>query len=740
MQFDYQKQPGLCKNKTNITEHIAPLVSIITPYYNAGRYFEQTYNCVVNQTFPYFEWIIVNDGSTENLTKLKELANADARITIINQENSGQAKSRNRAIAASTSDIIVPLDADDLIIPTYIELVYWGLKQNPGAGWCYTDSVGFQEEEYTWVKSFSSERLKYNNFLVCTAAIRKADLLEAGGYDESSKHYDEDWKLWLDLLAAGKYPVHLNVIGFWYRRTSSGMGSQVRADKHLKSQSDAIAKQAADKIKEPIHAIEYPLAGITNRFLIPTCSSWEGSSFDNQKKINVLMVLPWLEMGGADLFNLEVVRGLDKNLFGISIITTVKSSNTWIQKFQEYTNDIFPLPDFLDMTDYPEFISYVIKSRKINILFLSNSYYGYYLLPWLTSHFPDVTIVDYVHMEEWYWRRGGYSRISGVFGSLIQKTFVCNEKSRGILIEEFGRDKTSVETLYIGVDSGKYSPQEQAYGSVYDMFGIEKDTPIVLFPCRLHPQKRPFLMIEIARELKRKKVNIAFVVVGDGPQMTALKETVTEYGLDHTIYFAGRQDRMLPFYRDAVATLICSLKEGLALTAYESLSMETPVITADVGGQAELIDSTVGAVIPLLQEEADSLDKRTFSLEEINLYVNAIINIIQDPEGYSVMCRKCRERIIAQFSTKKMLSRLQEEFTNLVSASQEKKATPSQDYETLMTEFCTLYTEYELLEDYAKNVNHPLDTKNELIRIANSKWGNRLIKLAFKLKLNKLFH
>ena len=119
-------------------------------------------------------------------------------------------------------------------------------------------------------------------------------------------------------------------------------------------------------------------------------------------------------------------------------------------------------------------------------------------------------------------------------------------------------------------------------------------------------------MLEIAKELKKKLPDAAFAVVGDGPQLEELKLAVRRGGLEETVYFAGRRSDMRPWYADAALTLICSLKEGLALTAYESLSMKTPVITSDVGGQAELIDSAVGRVLPLLQSEEDDLDIPVF--------------------------------------------------------------------------------------------------------------------------------
>ena len=745
MEFDYNKEPGKQLLNRSLNTEGNPLVSIITPFYNAGKYFEQTFNCVMNQTFPWFEWIIVDDGSTDtvSINLLKILAETDIRIKIIHQNNAGQSLARNKAISQSTADIVVPLDADDLIEPTYLELVYFGLYFNTNASWCYTDSVGFGEQEYLWAKPFLASRMKIENILTCTAAIRKKDLEEVGGYDACEKHYDEDWLLWLILLSRNKSPVHVRGYSFWYRRMKTGMQKQVQHDSELSAKSKQLIRHTAETIDETVQAREYPRANSLGKYLKPKCSNWNRKIFKTHHKIHVMMLLPWMEMGGADLFSLDVVRKISMNKFEMSILTTVSAEHTWRQQFEKYVTDIFDLPSFLDVENYAEFISYFIKSREIDIIFLSNSYYGYYLLPWLRKEFPNVAIFDYVHMEEWYWRNGGYARTSGAMGEILEKTYVCNQKTKNILIDYFGRKPESVEILYIGVDKDKFDAQNVKVGLAKTKLGIEKSRPVVLFPCRIHPQKRPFLMLEIAKETKKKIGNIAFVIVGDGPQLEELKIKTKDVGLSNTVYFAGRQNDMLPFYKDCSLTLICSLKEGLALTAYESLSMGKPVVTSDVGGQSELIDKTVGAVLPLLQSEAEELDARTFLLEEASQYAEAIENILSDKAKYETMCKACRQRIEQSFSSDIMIQKLEDIFEILVhnqtlKSCREHTSGDLSKFNSLIDDYVTVFNEIEIYENMYKNA-HGVDTKNELMRLANSKWGSRLIKLAFKLKLNKLF-
>ncbi len=745
MGFDYSKEPGKKLLERKLNTEGRPLVSIITPYYNAGTYFEQTYNCVLNQTFPWFEWIIVNDGSTkqEDVALLEEFAAKDNRIKVYHKVNGGISTARNRGIKESNTDIIIPLDADDLIEATYIELIYWGMYFNPDAAWCYTDSLGFGTQEYLWKKQFSSEYMKVNNILVCTAGIRKSAIEKAGYYLEGEKHFNEDWYMWLILLGQQEYPVHINNYGFWYRRNDTGVLSIVKNDKEIREKAQKLITEAASTVKGVVEAKEYPCAGKPNQFKKPVYSNFDRKVFQTHDKIHVMMLIPWMEMGGADLFNLNIVRKIDKEKFEMSILTTVPGESIWRQRFEEYVTDMFELPSFLEQENYAEFISYFIKSREIDVLFLTNSYYGYYLVPWLRKNFPDLVILDYVHMEEWYWRNGGYARTSGVMGNILEKTYVCNERTRQVLINDFNRQPDSVETLYIGVDTEKYDANNVEAGVVREQLQIVETRPVVLFPCRMHPQKRPFLMLEIARQVRKKISNIAFVAVGDGPQLEELQKVCKEKQLEQTVYFAGQAEDMLPYYKDADIALICSLKEGLALTAYESLSMEVPVVSSDVGGQKELIGDTVGRIIPLEQDEESDLDNREFSAHEVQAYVDAIVDILQDKERYMQLSKNCRNRIEEAFSSEIMIHKLEQIFSQAVQDKEQKEQRLEKQKQIIALgnwaeDYGTIYQE---VENHAAVFSNQYDsgTKSELMRIASSKWGQRIIKVAFKLKLNRIF-
>ena len=106
---------------------------------------------------------------------------------------------------------------------------------------------------------FDSDKLKNENFLIEVGTIRKKALIDVGGYDDREKHSHEDWRLWLQLLSKGYYPVHLGYYGAWYRRINDGSFSITANDQTNSERAYAKIKEVADTIQGRIEAIEYPL-------------------------------------------------------------------------------------------------------------------------------------------------------------------------------------------------------------------------------------------------------------------------------------------------------------------------------------------------------------------------------------------------------------------------------------------------------------------------------------------------
>lgn len=93
-----------------------PEISVIIPVFNCDKYISYAVESVLNQTFPNFELICVNDGSTDNsLEILMKMAAKDLRVQVINQPNEGVSQARNVALEQAKGRYITFLDADDML-------------------------------------------------------------------------------------------------------------------------------------------------------------------------------------------------------------------------------------------------------------------------------------------------------------------------------------------------------------------------------------------------------------------------------------------------------------------------------------------------------------------------------------------------------------------------------------------------------------------------------------------------
>jgi glycosyltransferase involved in cell wall biosynthesis len=194
-----------------------PLVSIVIPAYNPTSHLLEAIASAAAQTHPHTEIILVNDGSDEP-ESLKILENAAALVgTYLDQPNQGPSAARNAAFRVAAGDLVVPLDADDLLGSTYIATCLSAL--DAGHAFVYTDIRVFGTERYDeHLGGYNLYRLLERNYLSYAALIRKQEWERAAGYDEAMRLGYEDWEFWLRMGAHGAFGQHVSEPLFRYRK------------------------------------------------------------------------------------------------------------------------------------------------------------------------------------------------------------------------------------------------------------------------------------------------------------------------------------------------------------------------------------------------------------------------------------------------------------------------------------------------------------------------------------------
>lgn len=695
--FNFKQIPGqVLENKLSINDG-KPLISIATAYYNCKDYIMQTAYSVLNQTFPYWEWNIVNDGSTEDDTDemLEKLESLDNRIHIYNQDNAGRLVARDNAVKKANAELVFILDSDDCIDKTYLECAYFTMLTNPDATWAYGDCVTFDGQNFLWKKVFDCEQEKKENILPVTALIKKQAILDVGGYAAVDKDVHEDWHMWLRMIEKGYYPVRMNYYSFWYRsKKEGGTMASIKSDKQKQAHAEAEIAKQAKKIKENVTALQYPMTAKFYYNSYPYTFEWDRQPINNHEKKNILFIFPWFKIGGADKFNFDLISNLNQDEYNITIITTEPCDYVWRQKFEKYAT-IFDLTTFLHRKDWPAFIHYLIKSRNIDLVFQSQSYFGYYVLPWLKSYFPEMPFVDYIHAENWSWRNGEYPRDSTAIAGIVDKTYTCTKFLKAEMQEEMGRTTENVEPVYIGVDTQEFDPDKvkiEDDNALEKAMEKHKGKKKILYCCRISVEKRPILALKILKKITEKRNDIVLFVVGDGDLFNKTKREAEKMGLKGYVEFFGSKDNVKPFYKACDVELICSLFEGLTLTTYEAMSMKTPVVSADIGGQKELIDNECGRLIQNIQSQKELFSNKYYD-EEIQRYANALLEILDNKE-YGKMCKKCREKVVKGFTIDQMISKLENEIKSLIEHGSQ-TGLDAEKYRELYAQYLVLYNQLD---------------------------------------------
>ena len=178
----------------------SPKVSIITPCYNHGKYIHEMLESLYNQTFQDFEVIIVNDGSSDNT---KEILNSlqHKKVTVIHTDNFGPAHARNLAIKKARAEILMNLDADNKIQPTFIEKCVEIFDNQPNVGIVYSDLEFFGAKTGIFhLEEYSLESMLKANCIDGNACFRKADWRRTNGYSSKLVHGYEDFDFWLSII------------------------------------------------------------------------------------------------------------------------------------------------------------------------------------------------------------------------------------------------------------------------------------------------------------------------------------------------------------------------------------------------------------------------------------------------------------------------------------------------------------------------------------------------------------
>ncbi|MCU0914606.1 MAG: glycosyltransferase [Planctomycetes bacterium] len=226
-----------------------PEVSVIVPLYNKGPYVVRALRSVLGQTYPDFELIVVDDGSTDNGPE-QVRTSGDPRLRMVRQANAGPGAARNRGLAEATGRYVAFLDADDEWLPTYLERTVRILDEYPRcAAVASTYFLGADKTDITakfrglgmtegpWDIGMCRTRRELRGAVYAvnssTTTARRCILEACGGfYQKDHCTLGEDYYLWVQVLFGHEIYRLLEPL-VWYHLEASELGVGPKSQRPL---------------------------------------------------------------------------------------------------------------------------------------------------------------------------------------------------------------------------------------------------------------------------------------------------------------------------------------------------------------------------------------------------------------------------------------------------------------------------------------------------------------------------
>ncbi len=224
-----------------------PFFSIVIPAFNAAIFINRALDSVAKQTFNNYEFVIINDGSTDSTeAKIQDFFFYHNNLSwkLINQKNKGIGGARNAGINSAIGEYVAFLDADDVWYPQKLSLIAEYLSDNPDVDFICHDEVWIQNGtnrgrfSYGPYNKYKELLFKGNCISTSASIVRRHKLLEVGLFSENLEFNGvEDYELWLRLSKTCRIEYLHQVLGEYHIH---GTGITSNIPKHVRNSLNVI--------------------------------------------------------------------------------------------------------------------------------------------------------------------------------------------------------------------------------------------------------------------------------------------------------------------------------------------------------------------------------------------------------------------------------------------------------------------------------------------------------------------
>jgi len=361
-------------------------------------------------------------------------------------------------------------------------------------------------------------------------------------------------------------------------KTRIGAAEIVVAGRHILGYSEASRERTA--VSHLTHPVDTVLAARPVLSELPT----------------VLVVLPFLAIGGAERLLLRVMRHL-KERIRFLIVTVDRHDaalGTTTDEFRQITPYVYNLYDYLEAHLFLSFFGYMIERFAPRSLYIANgATWIYDAISTLKASYPNIRMIDQVYHHQLGW----IGRYDAAVVASLDAHVGGNAKICHAYVER-GARTGQVHLIEHGIEPDEVDLAQYPIGrlsSIKDKLGIPRERRVVSFIGRLHPQKRPLDFVELARRFE-SDASLAFLMIGGGPLMEIVNAQVARANLAN-LWRHSYYQPISDIYAISDVIVLPSEYEATPLVLLEGQAMGKPVVATDVGNNREVLEFTKGGQV-----------------------------------------------------------------------------------------------------------------------------------------------
>ena len=557
------------------------LVSIIITCRNHGKYLPEALAAAKAQTLISRDIIIVDDGSTAAETvELLDKLETETDLIVLRQVERDVPSARDIGIRQARGEFICCLDAGDLMDPTYLECAIARLLADRSTGFAYPYVRFLGDLEDVWrAEDFDIDRAILGSFTAVSAVFRRDDWRQIGGYSTAMRDSSGDTAFWVRLASLGRRGHVIQRPLAAHRRLDRALTHDAK-EMHEELPSPALIRRAFGEpgFRQLLKRIAPPERSDGNPF------TKLKQAIARPEKPGLLVVVPWLRRGGAEVLLLSLLRGLSPQ-WHIVLATTEDDAHHMHSEVAAVVPEIFHLAATLQQADRTAFLAYLIDTRAVTHCLSSQSAWHLAQLPELKKQFPNLRAANILHNHV----PDRVFRAALGAGSALDRHLAVS----GAVVDTLkasGIPETRIKEIANGIDVEPGAGAAKHRSAIRAELGVPDDARLLLWVGRFGEEKRPGLFVEIVAALSADP-SLQAIMAGEGPLEASVDSAIRHFGVAMRIQRLGHRDRAEVTRLMAAADILVltSAVEGMPLTVLEALAAGCPVASVNVGDVARVI-------------------------------------------------------------------------------------------------------------------------------------------------------